>query len=132
MGITAAMAKGAGGPDLVVLGIGADGHTASLFPGASALLPDGRRIPVAPHMGAIAAAIESTPARGWRLTLCPDFLRTSRQVVFLVSGFDKVPALIRARQGDPATPAAWIRGASTYFIVTRDAMGPEKGLDTGE
>ncbi len=123
-----ALAHGARGPDLVVLGMGADGHTASLFPGAVAHLPDGRRIPVAPRMGAFAAAIEGPPDRGWRLTLCPDFLRTSRHVVFLVAGSDRVPALLRARRGDPATPAAWIRGAHTHFIVTRDAMGPERDL----
>jgi 6-phosphogluconolactonase len=122
--ITAAM--GTGGPDLVVLGMGADGHTASLFPGATAILPDGRRIPVAPLMGSIAAAIEEAPGRGWRLTLCPDFLRTSRHVVFLVKGSDRRPALLRARGGDPATPAAWIRGACTHYVVTQDALGPEQ------
>ncbi len=124
--IEEARARGAGGPDLVILGMGADGHTASLFPGATALLPDGRRIAVAPRMTALAAAVEGPPSRGWRLTLCPDFLRTSRHVVFLVAGSDRAPALRRARQGDPATPAAWIRGAQTHFIVTRDAMGTER------
>ena len=129
--IAETMAHAGGGPDLVVLGMGADGHTASLFPGATALLADGRRVLVGPSMDAISAAIESTPDRGWRLTLCPDFLRTSRQVVFLVSGSDKAPALLRVRQQDPATPAAWIRGASTCFFVTRDAMSPEQGRGTG-
>ncbi len=64
--------------------------------------------------------------RDWRLTLCPDILNTSRVVLFLVSGADKAPALIRALSGDPLTPAAWIRGGQTWFIATRDALGPER------
>ncbi len=96
------------------------------FPARWRCCPDGRRMPVAPRMGALAAAVEPTPERGWRLTLCPDFLRTSRHVVFLVTGRDKMPALLRARRGDPTTPAAWIRGARTHYIVTRDAMVPER------
>jgi 6-phosphogluconolactonase len=113
-------------PDVTVLGLGADGHTASLFPGAMARLPDGARVPVGPGVPSRAAAVEGDGARGWRLTLCPVFLSTSRYVVFLVAGKDKVEALRRARSGDPSTPGAWIRGAATRFIVTREAMGPER------
>jgi 6-phosphogluconolactonase len=111
--------------DLVLLGMGADGHTASLFPGASATLPDGRRLPVARDLPADTAAVEK--GGGWRLTLCPVLLNHCRTVAFLVSGADKAPALARARAGAPDTPAAWIRGGSTYFIVTRDAM-PAEGI----
>jgi 6-phosphogluconolactonase/glucosamine-6-phosphate isomerase/deaminase len=141
--------SGRGAPDLLLLGIGADGHTASLFPGAVAHLPDGQEVLVAPDIpgradsasvhgwaaqgraafadvpGWAAAAVEGGAARGWRLTLCPDFLRTSRCVLFMASGPEKAAALDRARRGDPATPAGWIRGRRTIFMATRDAMGPE-------
>lgn len=114
---------GSGFPDVVVLGIGADGHTASLFPGSTACLPDGREVPVGPRVPGIAAAIRGGNAPGWRLSLCPGVLCSARQVVFLVSGKDKTDPVRRAVNGDPGTPAAWIRGAETTFVVTRDAVG---------
>jgi 6-phosphogluconolactonase len=112
-------------PDLLLLGMGADGHTASLFPDASARLDDERDIPISRSLPGEAAAVMAGAERGWRLTLCPDFLMTSRTVIFLVAGADKAPALRRAREGDLRTPAAWIRGHANCFIATRDAFGPD-------
>jgi 6-phosphogluconolactonase len=120
-----AMGSPRSAPDILVLGMGADGHTASLFPDAMARLPDGREIPVSPALPGEAAAVIAGPDRGWRLTLCPDFLNTSRRVIFLVTGAEKAPALRRAREGDAWTPAGWIRGKETFFIATREAFGPE-------
>jgi 6-phosphogluconolactonase len=141
--VKSAMGSPVTAPDVLLLGIGSDGHTASLFPGAVAHLPDGREVLVAPDIAAgraaphgpplpaAAAAVEGGAARGWRLTLCPDFLRTSRCVVFLVAGAEKSAALARARQGDPGIPAGWIRGKRTIFLATRDTMGPERADFSG-
>lgn len=118
--------------DLVVLGMGADGHTASLFPDAVAHLSDGRILPIAADLPGDAAAVELPRSRGWRLTLCPNMLQHCRTVAFLVTGADKATALRRARAGDLDTPAAWIRGDETFFIVTRETMsstGTDGALD---
>ena len=111
--------------DLLILGLGADGHTGSLFPGATACFPGSAGVPVGVDVPWDAAAVK-VGSGGWRLTLCPRILGACRSVVFLVSGRDKSAALRRAREGDPTTPGAWIRGEATIYIVTRDAMGPER------
>jgi len=113
-----------GKADLVFLGVGADGHTASLFPDGIAHLSSGS-VKVGPDVPGFAAAIYSQSAHGWRLTLCPAILNAAKTVVFLVAGQEKAQALQKARAGDPATPAAWIRGEDTVFMVTRSALGPE-------
>jgi 6-phosphogluconolactonase len=117
-----AMGRADRAPDILILGLGADGHTASLFPGATAWLPGGKSVPVSGSLTGTAAAIGPAGERGWRLTLCPDFLRTSRCVVFLAAGAEKAQAFRRATRGDPAAPAAWIRGGETVFIAARDVI----------
>ena len=118
----------ADGPDLAVLGIGADGHTASLFAGATALLPDGQEAAIGPDLPADAVAVRlargSEPS-GMRLTLTPKWLRMARCVAFLAAGDGKREALARTLRGDCAAPAAWVRGAAeTLFLVDRAAAGP--------
>jgi 6-phosphogluconolactonase len=79
--------------DLVLLGLGADGHTASLFPGAP--LPE--QTPVM----AVTADYQGRPAR--RVTLTPMVFNTARQVSFLVAGAEKAEAVKHALL-DPPDP----------------------------
>lgn len=69
--------------DLVFLGMGSDGHTASLFPGLPAIHEQGRQV-VAHYVDKLAA---------WRLTLTPLMLNAAAHVVFLVNGTDKAERL---------------------------------------
>ena len=111
------------GADLAILGIGADGHTASLFPGTAALLPGGREEPVGPDLPVDAAAVRLSS--GVRLTLTPKWLGMARCVAFLAAGGGKRDALARTLRGDRAAAAAWVRGsADTLFLVDRAAAGP--------
>jgi 6-phosphogluconolactonase len=98
----------AAGPlDLVLLGMGPDGHTASLFPGNAAL--DATTY-VAPVFG-------SPKPPPQRVTLTLRALREARRVIVLASGKDKAEAVRRALAGE--VPAGMIPGAE--WFVTKDA-----------
>jgi 6-phosphogluconolactonase len=89
--------------DVVLLGMGEDGHTASLFPEASSLEERERR----------ALAIVGPKPPPWRLTLTLPVLRGARQVLFVVAGAGKREAVRRVMAGEdlPAarvTNAVWI------------------------
>lgn len=91
--------------DVVVLGIGEDGHTASLFPGSPALAE--REQLVLPVIG------PKPPPE--RLTLTPPALQRARHLVMLAAGAGKADAVARALTGsfDPhTTPAQLARGGS--------------------
>jgi 6-phosphogluconolactonase len=95
----------------VLLGIGADGHTASLFPHAEELEEKHR----------LAVAVERPDVA--RVTLTPPPLRAAEHVVFLAVGEEKADAVGRAfgRPPDSATPASMIRGRRTTAILDRGA-----------
>jgi 6-phosphogluconolactonase len=76
--------------DLILLGMGPDGHTASLFPGTEALKEKSRLV--------VANYVEKLKAS--RLTLTLPVLNAARNVAFLVSGADKAPALHGVLEGD--------------------------------
>src|SRR5437667_1134788 len=75
--------------DLVLLGLGEDGHTASLFPGSAAVHEQTRWV-----MAARAAA-----ASMWRITLTPAVINAAVEVLFLVSGDAKAGILRRVIEG---------------------------------
>jgi len=97
--------------DLVLLGIGKDGHTASLFPDSEALKEKNRR----------ALGVEGPDVP--RVTLTPPTLRDAQHVIFLAVGAEKARAVALAFEGepDPATPASLIRGRRTTAILDRAA-----------
>ena len=99
--------------DLILLGVGGDGHTASLFPGSPALDEAGRW------------AVENSvpPPVGARLTLTLPVLNAARQAVFLAEGTEKAPIVRRVLAGDRTLPAARVRARRTIWILDRPAAG---------
>jgi 6-phosphogluconolactonase len=91
--------------DVTLLGLGPDGHTASLFPGTSVL--EERTRWVAPVLGAKAEA---------RITLTYSALESTRHAAFLVSGAGKRAALAGLREGDARLPAARFHPAGTLHV----------------
>jgi 6-phosphogluconolactonase len=100
--------------DLAVNGIGADGHTASLFPNAPALEERERR--------AVAADAGLEPFV-LRVTLTPPVFGAAALVVYLVTGQGKAEAVRRAFAGEPSaeTPASVVRGRRTVALLDHAA-----------
>jgi 6-phosphogluconolactonase len=99
--------------DAMLLGIGEDGHTASLFPGHAAL--DEERRWVLAVRGAKKEA---------RITLTSPALEASRETAFLVTGAGKRDAVRRAQAGDRALPAGRLRPAgNVHWFIDRAAAG---------
>jgi 6-phosphogluconolactonase len=100
--------------DLVFLGVGKDGHTASLFPDAGA----------APDENRLAKAVKGGTPNFGRVTLTYPVLNRARQIVFLVAGREKaemVEALLKGTR--PELPAARIKPlqGEVIWLIDREA-----------
>ena len=98
--------------DLAHLGLGPDGHTASLVPGDPVLDEDFLDVSL------------TQPYQGHRrMTLTYPVLNRSRCVLFVVTGAEKVDALARLRAGDRRIPAARITGERALVMADVEAAG---------
>jgi len=95
---------------LCFLGLGNDGHTASLFPGSPLLSAAALAEAAAPHFAAV-----EVPGKGWRLTITPAGLRACDQIVVMATGAAKAAAVERVFRGIEevsAVPAKVLRSCA--------------------
>lgn len=96
--------------DLVHLGLGPDGHTASLVPGDPVLdVSDADVAVTGPYQG------------HRRMTLTFPMINRSRRVLWLVTGREKAATLVRLRDGDPSIPGSRVRRDAALIITDRGA-----------
>jgi 6-phosphogluconolactonase len=106
--------------DLVLLGMGADGHTASLLPGSPAL-EESRRL--------VVPAVAPDGTR--RLTFTLPLLNGADEVVFLAHGPEKAPALRRLLANDASLPASRVRPAHGHLVwIVDSALASSAGLES--
>jgi 6-phosphogluconolactonase len=96
--------------DVNLLGLGEDGHTASLFPGNAILAERDRWV---------CAVVGAKPEA--RITLTYPALDSSRHAAFLVTGEDKRAIFSQLRRGDDSLPAAGIRPTGTLWLFSDKA-----------
>ena len=111
----ATLAKIAGSPpvlDLVHLGLGPDGHTASLVPGDAVLRANDADV-----------AVTGIYQGRRRMTLTYPILNRARRVLWLVTGSEKAPMLVRLREGDPSIPAGRVNQERALVLADRAAAG---------
>jgi 6-phosphogluconolactonase len=102
--------------DLVLLGLGSDGHTASLFPGHDEELADPGPLVHVPLPGL-------APPHP-RITFSLAYLNAQPLVALLVSGEEKRDVLARVLAGDEELPAARVRAAETVVLADEAAALP--------
>ena len=98
--------------DLAHLGLGPDGHTASLIPNDPVLNVTDRDV-----------AITGIYQNRRRVTLTYPVLNRARRILWLVSGKDKVVAMAKLRKADPSIPGGRVSQAQALLLSDRDAAG---------
>lgn len=93
--------------DLIWLGMGRDGHTASLFPGSTALDEQERSV--------VATWVPSLQL--WRMTLTFPVLLAALETLFVVTGADKAAVFSAVRAGSADLPAARVTGDNVIWLV---------------
>jgi 6-phosphogluconolactonase len=104
---------GIGKLDVVILGIGDDGHTASLFPGSSAL----------EVTDCIAIDVFVPKVEMWRVTITLPVIREAGLRLVLVAGASKQPAVEQARAGAELPIVRATAGVETWWLLDRAAAG---------
>ena len=103
--------------DFILLGLGPDAHTCSLFPGDDAVNERDRPV-VGVETPGMAPLVS-------RITLTLSVVNGSRQIVFLITGADKADAVARAFAGPPdvSAPASLVDGEATVLLDEAAAAG---------
>lgn len=99
--------------DVVLLGCGDDGHTASLFPGTPVLEIDDR----------VASEVFVPGLDQWRVTITMPVIRAAKLRIVLATGAAKAPIIRDVRAGVPHPIALATEGAETWWFVDRAAAG---------
>ena len=102
--------------DLVHLGLGPDGHTASLVPGDKVL-----------DVAGVDVALTGLYQGRRRMTLTYPVLNRARRVLWVVTGAEKRVALERLLDGDPSIPAGRVRRDLALVVADRAAAGRPAG-----
>ncbi len=102
--------------DLVILGLGRDGHTASLFPGKPAVKERRKFVAAVPQPG--------MPPHVPRVTLTLPVINAARNIVFLIKGDKKAQAVALAfdEQSNEQTPASFVRPVDGDITVFADEL----------
>jgi 6-phosphogluconolactonase len=98
--------------DLTHLGLGADGHTASLIPGDPVL-----------DVTTVDVALTGVYQGRRRMTLTYPVLNRSRRILWVVTGSEKDGMLVRLRNGDLSIPAGRVRQDRALLLADRAAAG---------